>query len=48
MISRVAGEFTFVPHSMYVPVTVLALTVIAANQLGDHLRSRLDRREGRL
>jgi peptide/nickel transport system permease protein len=48
MISRVAGEFTFVPHSMYVPVTVLALTVIAANQLGDHLRSRLDLREGRL
>lgn len=48
MISRVAGEFTFVPHSMYVPVTVLALTVIASNQLGDYLRSRLDRREGRL
>jgi peptide/nickel transport system permease protein len=48
MISRVAGEFTFVPHSMYVPVTVLALTVIASNQLGDYLRSRLDLREGRL
>lgn len=48
MISRVAGEFTLVPHSMYVPVTVLALTVIASNQLGDHLRSRLDLREGRL
>lgn len=48
MISRVAGEFTFVPHSMYVPVTVLALTVISSNQLGDHLRSRLDLREGRL
>lgn len=48
MISRVAGEFTFVPHSMYVPVTVLALTVISSNQLGDYLRSRLDLREGRL
>jgi len=48
MIARVAGEFTYVPHSMYVPVTVLALTVIASNQLGDHLRSRLDLREGRL
>jgi len=48
MIARVAGEFTYVPHSMYVPVLVLALTVISANQLGDHLRSRLDVREGRL
>lgn len=48
MIARVAGEFTFVPHSMYVPVTVLALTVISSNQLGDHLRARLDLREGRL
>lgn len=48
MIARVAGEFTFTPQSMYVPVTVLALTVIASNQIGDHLRSSLDLREGRI
>lgn len=48
MIARVAGEFTFAPHSMYVPVVALALTVIACNQLGDHLRSRLDLREGKI
>jgi len=33
---------------MYVPVTVLALTVIAFNQLGDYLRGRLDLREGKI
>lgn len=48
MIARVAGEFTYLPHSMYVPVTVLALSVIACNQVGDHLRSRLDLREGKI
>lgn len=48
MISRVAGEFTYLPHSMYVPVTVLALSVIACNQIGDYLRSRLDMREGKI
>jgi peptide/nickel transport system permease protein len=48
MIARVAGEFTFTPQSMYVPVTVLALTVIASNQIGDYLRSRLDLREGKI
>ena len=48
MIARVAGEFTFTPHSMYVPVAVLALSVIACNQVGDHLRARLDPREGKI
>ena len=48
MISRVAGEFTYLPHSMYVPVTVLALSVISCNQIGDYLRSRLDLREGKI
>jgi ABC-type dipeptide/oligopeptide/nickel transport system permease subunit len=31
-----------------VPVIVLALTVIAFNQIGDHLRSQLDSREGKI
>jgi peptide/nickel transport system permease protein len=48
MIARVAGEFTYAPQSMYVPVAVLAFTVIACNQIGDHLRSRLDSREGKI
>ncbi|MGA1442679.1 MAG: ABC transporter permease, partial [Ilumatobacteraceae bacterium] len=48
MIARVAGEFTYAPQSMYVPVVVVALTVIACNQLGDFLRGRLDLREGRI
>lgn len=48
MIARVRGDLEFAPHSMLVPVTILALTVIACNQLGDVLRSRLDSREGRL
>jgi peptide/nickel transport system permease protein len=48
MIARVAGEFTYAPQSMYVPVAVLAFTVISCNQIGDHLRSRLDSREGKI
>lgn len=48
MIGRVAGDFTYAPQSMYVPVIVLALTVIAFNQVGDHLRSQLDTREGKI
>ena len=48
MIARVAGEFTYTPHSMYVPVAVLALSVISCNQVGDYLRSRLDLREGKI
>ena len=48
MIGRVAGDFTYAPQSMYVPVIVLALAVIAFNQIGDHLRSQLDSREGKI
>jgi len=48
LIGRVAGDFTYAPQSMYVPVVVLALTVIAFNQIGDHLRSQLDSREGKI
>jgi len=48
MIGRVAGDFTYAPQSMYDPVLVLALTVIAFNQIGDHLRSQLDSREGKI
>jgi len=48
MIARVAGEFTYAPQSMYVPVAVLALTVISCNQIGDYLRSQLDTREGKI
>ena len=48
MIGRVAGDFTYAPQSMYVPVIVLALTVIAFNQIGDHLRTQLDSREGKI
>lgn len=48
MISRVRGEIEYTPHAMIVPVVALALTVIACNQVGDYLRSRLDLRESRL
>jgi peptide/nickel transport system permease protein len=48
MIARVAGDYEFAPHSLYVPVIVLAFTVISCNQIGDYLRSRLDRREGKI
>lgn len=48
MIARVAGDFEFAPHSLYVPAIVLTLTVISCNQIGDYLRGRLDIREGKI
>lgn len=48
MIARVRGDLEYAPHSMVVPVFVLAVTVISCNQIGDVLRNRLDEREGRL
>ncbi len=48
MIARVAGDYEFAPHSLYVPAAVLALTVISCNQVGDYMRSRLDTREGKI
>ena len=48
IIARVAGDYEFAPHSLYVPATVLALTVISCNQVGDYMRSRLDTREGKI
>ena len=48
MIARVAGDYEFAPHSLYVPAVVLAITVVSCNQVGEYLRSRLDLREGKI
>ena len=48
MLARAQGDLEFAPASLLVPLTFLALTVIACNQVGDTLRQRLDSRESML
>ena len=48
MLARAQGDLEFAPASLLVPLTFLALTVIACNQIGDTLRQRLDSRESKL
>jgi peptide/nickel transport system permease protein len=48
MLARAQGDLEFAPASLLVPLTFLALTVIACNQVGDALRQRLDNRESKL
>ncbi|WP_280489997.1 ABC transporter permease [Nocardia carnea] len=43
MISAGAAELRTVPHLVFVPATVLLITVFALNQAGEHLRRRFDR-----
>ena len=48
MLARAQGDLEYAPASLLVPLTFLALTVIACNQVGDALRQRLDSRESKL
>ena len=48
MLARAQGDLEFAPASLLVPLTFLALTVIACNQVGDALRQRLDNQESKL
>ena len=45
MLARSQGDLEYAPTSLFVPLTFLAFTVIACNQVGDSLRQRLDSRE---
>lgn len=48
MLSNGRGYMEFSPHEVYVPVTVIALTVIACNYFGDYVRTNLDKRESKI
>jgi peptide/nickel transport system permease protein len=48
MLARSQGDLEYAPTSLFVPLTFLALTVIACNQIGDALRQHLDSRESKL
>jgi peptide/nickel transport system permease protein len=48
MLARSQGDLEYAPTSLFVPLTFLAFTVIACNQVGDSLRQRLDSRESKL
>jgi len=48
MIARGRSDIEYYPHILFVPIIVVALTVIASNRLGDQIRRSLDPREARL
>lgn len=48
MIARGRNDLEYSPHVLYVPLVVLALTVISTNHIGDVIRGGLDRRESKL
>jgi peptide/nickel transport system permease protein len=48
MIARGRNDLEYSPHVLYVPVIVLAITVISTNHLGDVIRSSLDSRESKV
>jgi len=48
MIARGRNDLEYSPHVLYVPIIVLAITVISTNHLGDVIRSSLDRRESKV
>ncbi|MFM8907182.1 MAG: ABC transporter permease, partial [Actinomycetota bacterium] len=48
MLARGRNDLEYNPHALYIPIIALAFTVISTNHVGDVLRGKLDRREGRL
>ena len=48
MIARGRNDLEYAPHVLYVPIVVLALTVISTNHLGDVVRAKLDSRESKV
>jgi peptide/nickel transport system permease protein len=48
MLARGRNDLEYNPHALYFPIIALAFTVISTNHVGDVMRGRLDRREGRL
>jgi peptide/nickel transport system permease protein len=48
MIARGRADIEYTPHILFVPIVVVALTVISCNRLGDQVRRSLDPREARI
>ncbi len=48
LIARNSGDFIDYPHVVYIPVIVIAFTVISVNKIGDLIRQSLDNREAKI
>lgn len=48
LLARNSGDLVDYPHVIYVPVVVIAFTIISTNKLGDLIRASLDQREAKI
>lgn len=48
LLARNSGDLVDYPHVIYVPVIVIAFTIISTNKLGDLIRALLDQREAKI
>ncbi len=48
LLARNSGDLVDYPHVIYVPVIVIAFTIISTNKLGDLIRASLDKREAKI
>ena len=48
LLARNSGDLVDYPHVIYVPVIVIAFTIISTNKLGDLIRASLDQREAKI
>ena len=48
LLARNSTDLTDYPHVIFVPVIVIALTIISTNKLGDLIRQSLDKREAKI
>lgn len=48
LLARNSGDLVEFPHVIYVPVIVIAFTIISTNKLGDLIRASLDQREAKI
>ena len=48
LLARNSGDLVEFPHVIYVPIVVIAFTIISTNKLGDLIRASLDQREAKI
>lgn len=48
LLSRNRGDLALTPHTTFIPVAAIALTVMAFNYFGEYLRTSIDNRDSRI
>jgi peptide/nickel transport system permease protein len=48
LLARNRGDIDLTPHTTFIPVVAIALTVMAFNYFGEYLRTSIDNRDSRI